>query len=195
MRALVVYCHPNEDSLSAQLRDAAVRGLKAAKHEVTIVDLAQDNFNPVMPLEEWTSYLDTSAEPAEDVKKYMELVEGADILVFVYPSWWSGVPAQLKGWLERVFIAGLAFEMGKKGLRRGYLKRIRRIHVITTFGSPRWYVRFVNDNGRRLFSRAVRLCMSPKTRYKQHSLYAMDKQTQEQKQNFVVHVEQAMQKI
>ncbi len=195
MRAVVVYSHPNRESLSAALRDASVRGLLASGHHVDVIDLDADNFNPVMSREEWTHYLDPKASVSPQVQKYREFVNSADVLVFVYPTWWSGVPAQLKGWLERVLGVGVAFDATAYGIKSGPLQHVSHIAVITTFGSPRWYVKFVNDNGRRMFSRAIRLSTGLKTKFHHLGLYSLDTQSQSAREKFIVAVEAAMKKI
>ena len=103
-------------------------------------------------------------EPILDpvVARHAEIVTAADALVFVYPTWWSGLPAILKGWLERVMVPGVGFRFDERtGKVRPGLGQMRHLVGISTYGSPRSYVRFVNDNGRRIITRALRL--SPRT--------------------------------
>ena len=195
MRAVVVYCHPNPESLSAALRDAVVRGLSAGRHQVDVIDLEADGFQPVMTLDEWSRYLDASAPVAPEIQRYRELVNRADALVFVYPTWWSGVPAQLKGWVERVLGVGVAFDRTEDGISRGKLNHVSRIAVVTTFGSPRWYVKFVNDNGRRMFGRSIRMCTGVRTRFHHQALYSLDTQSQAAKEKFILQVEKAMKQL
>lgn len=189
MRALVVYCHPVEGSLCSAIRDAAVRGLSAAGHDVSVIDLAADDFDPVMPLEEWRTYMDRKIVDTPEIVRYIEKVQESEILVFVYPTWWSGLPAQLKGWLERVLVAGVAFRFTKSDRVRPGLTQMRRIHVISTYGSPKLYVRLVNDNGRRILSRALRMSGTKRTRTSHQGLYALDTSTVESRQQFLRDVE------
>jgi putative NADPH-quinone reductase len=192
MRALVVYCHPVEGSLCSAIRDAAVKGLSAAGHDVSVIDLAADDFDPVMPVEEWRTYMDRETVTTPEIVRYIEKVQESDILVFVYPTWWSGLPAQLKGWLERVLVAGVAFRFTKKDRVRPGLTQMRRIHVISTYGSPKLYVRLVNDNGRRILTRALRLCGIRRTKTSHQGLYALDTSTTESRQQFLRDVEKKM---
>ena len=88
-----------------------------------------------------------------------------DTLIFVYPTWWSGLPAMLKGWLERVMVPGVAFGFDPDSERvTPRLGHVRRIVGISTYGSPRAYVAAVNDNGRRTLTRALRLCCGRRRR-------------------------------
>jgi NAD(P)H dehydrogenase (quinone) len=192
MRALVVYCHPVEGSLCSAIRDAAVKGLSAAGHDVSVIDLAADDFDPVMSLDEWRTYMDRKIVTTPEIVRYIEMVQESHILVFVYPTWWSGLPAQLKGWLERVLVAGVAYRFTKSDRVRPGLTQLRRIHVISTYGSPKLYVRLVNDNGRRILTRALRMCGTRRTRTSHQGLYALDRSTDESRRQFLHDVEKKM---
>jgi len=189
MRALVIYCHPVEGSLCSAIRDAAVTGLSAAGHDVSVIDLAADDFDPVMPEDEWRTYMDREIVTTPEIARYIEKVRESEILVFVYPTWWSGLPAQLKGWLERVLVAGVAFRFTKNNRVRPNMTQLRRIHVVSTYGSPKLYVRFVNDNGRRILTRALRMCGTQRTKTSHQGLYALDTSTPESRQQFLRDVE------
>lgn len=189
MRAVVVYCHPIEGSFCSSLRDAACRGLRAAGHEVTLIDLAADHFNPVMTRDEWNLYNQSGVHVPSDVETYASAVRDAEILVFVYPTWWSSVPAQLKGWMERVLVPGIAFTFTSKNKLRPGLKKLKHVVVITTFGSPRLYVRLINDNGSRLFHRSLRTASPRFVRNRRLVHYKMDKSTPESRAAFQKKIE------
>lgn len=189
MRAVVVYCHPIEGSFCSSLRDAACRGLRAAGHEVTLIDLAADHFNPVMTRNEWNLYNQSGVHVPSDVETYASAVRDAEILVFVYPTWWSSVPAQLKGWMERVLVPGIAFTFTSKNKLRPGLKKLKHVVVITTFGSPRLYVRLINDNGSRLFHRSLRTASPRFVRNRRLVHYKMDKSTPESRAAFQKKIE------
>ncbi len=195
MRALVVYCHPVEGSLCSAIRDAAVAGLREAGHDVSVIDLAADDFDPVMPVEEWRTYMDREIVITPQIAHYMEMVRESEIFVFVYPTWWSGLPAQLKGWLERVLVAGVAFRFTRNDRVRPGLTQMRRIHVISTYGSPKLYVRLVNDNGRRILTRALRMCGTRRTKTSHQGLYELDTSTLESRQQFLREVEKKMRSL
>ncbi len=195
MNALVVYCHPVEGSFCSAMRDAATKGLRAAGYEVNVIDLALEQFNPVMSTSEWNSYRQGNGDIPVGLERDVSLVKSAELIVFVYPTWWGGLPAQLKGWLERVMIPGTAFVFNENNKVRPGLTNIRRIHIASTFGSPWLYVRFVNDNGRRILARAFRLNTSLRTKVSTSSLYAMDTATDESRMRFLLTLEKKMQKI
>ena len=195
MNAVVVYSHPVEGSFCSAMRDAAVRGLQAAGHTVSVIDLRNDNFQPVMIQQEWRTYMSRSGELASDLVTYADLVRHAHILVFVYPTWWSGMPAQLKGWLDRVLVPGVGFAFDDKGKVSPAIEHLERIHVVTTYGSPKLYVKIVNDNGRRIVSRALRFTTKKRARVSHQGLYRMDKATDSDRRNFLERIEQKMAKI
>jgi putative NADPH-quinone reductase len=100
MRVLVIYCHPSETSFSAALHKAVTESLIGAGHSVTDLDLYAENFDPVMTREEREEYED-NPRYIETVKKYAEQLAAAEALVAVYPTWWYGLPAMLKGYFDR----------------------------------------------------------------------------------------------
>ena len=192
MNALVVYCHPVEGSFCSAMRDAAISGLRAAGHTVDVIDLPAEQFNPVMTTSEWKTYQQGNGDIPIGLERDVALVKSAEIIVFVYPTWWGGLPAQLKGWLERVMLPGTAFVFNENNKVRPGLRNIRRIHIASTFGSPWLYVRFVNDNGRRILARAFRMNTSLRTKVSTSSLYAMDTATDASRKSFLLSLEKKM---
>lgn len=191
MRTVLVHCHPVEGSFSSALRDAAERGLRAAGHDVTVLDLSAESFRCVMTRAEWEAYMAGGDEVPDDVMQHVEAIRAAETLVFTYPTWWSGLPAQLKGWLERVMLPGVAFTMEDDRIRPA-LTHLRRIIVISTYGSPWLYVKAVNDNGRRTLTRALRAATGWRARCRHIGLYAMDTSTDEQRRRFIARVERVV---
>jgi putative NADPH-quinone reductase len=174
------------------MRDAAIAGLQSAGHTVNVIDLAAEHFNPVMSTSEWNTYRQGNGDVPVGLERDVALVKSAEIIVFVYPTWWGGLPAQLKGWLERVMLPGTAFVFNENNKVRPGLKNIRRIHIASTFGSPWLYVRIVNDNGRRILARAFRMNTSWRTKVSASSLYAMDTATDASRENFLLSLEKKM---
>jgi NAD(P)H dehydrogenase (quinone) len=156
MKALVVCAHPRGESFTGALARAAVRGCERAGHDVTVLDLYELGFRAEMSLEEHRAY--HSETPLLDPMtiEHAELVRTHEMLVFVYPTWWSGLPAVLKGWLERVMVRGVAFHLERQRVRPA-LTHVRRIVGITSYGSPWWVVKSLQDGGRRTLARALRM--------------------------------------
>jgi NAD(P)H dehydrogenase (quinone) len=139
MNVLIVYAHPNPKSLNAAILKEVERGLQEAGHLYTVIDLYQDNFQPVLVYNDSIRRSDLKNDP--ETARYRELVRQADHLIFIYPVWWYGVPAILKGFFDRVLVSGFAYHyegMVPKGLLNG-----KSAWVFYTIDSPGWYVRLV----------------------------------------------------
>lgn len=193
MRALVIVAHPTAESYCHALAQRAVAGLEAAGHDVTVLDLYAEGFRVAMTTEERLAY--DGEEPILDpvVARHAAAVLAADALVFVYPTWWSGLPAILKGWLERVLVPGVGFRFDERtGRVRPGLGQLRHLVGISTYGSPRSYVRLVNDNGRRMITRALRMSCGFRVRAHWHGLYAIDTSTAADRVRFAARVEAEM---
>ena len=193
MLVAVVVAHPSPDSYCRHLSSRAVAGLVAAGHDVEVLDLYADGFCVAMSAAERDAYHGDSPICDPLVERYADVVQRAGVLVFVYPTWWSSLPAILKGWLERVMVPGVSFRFDERtGKVKPALRNVRTIVGISTYGSPRSYVRLVNDNGRRILTRALRVSCGMRTRTRWLGLYGIDTSTEDQRAEFAAHVEQAM---
>lgn len=192
MFALVILAHPSSDSLSHTLAERAADGLRTAGHEVEVLDLYELGFRAAMSADERAAY--HGDEPILDpmVAEHAALAQRAQIIVFVYPTWWSGMPAVLKGWLERVLVPGVAFRFNDAGKVRPGLAQVRHLVGVSTYGSPRWYVRVVNDNGRRIVTRALRMSCGVRARPSWFGLYGVDTSTAGDRAAFLARVEREM---
>ena len=192
MRVVLVLVHPRPTSFTHAAAAAAERGLRAGGHAVTVLDLYAMGFQPAMTEIERHAY--HGDDPVVDplVADSVAAVRQAEALVFVYPTWWSGLPAMLKGWLEKTMVPGVAFVFDDQGKVRPGLQSVRLIVGITSYGSPRPYVRLINDNGRRILLRALRLNTGWRTRRRWLPFYAIDASTPEQRAAFLADVEQRM---
>jgi len=195
MDALVVVANPNPASYGHALAAAAADGLGAAGHTVTLLDLYADRFVAAMTAAERHAY--HTSEPILDpqVAASAELVQRCEILVFVYPTWWSGLPAILKGWLERVMVPGVGVRFRPNGRVAPGLPHVRRIVGISTYGSPRAYVAGVNDNGRRTLTRALRMSCGWRARPLWLGLYKMDARTDADRAAFLTRVRDRMARL
>ena len=174
MRWLVVYCHPDTASFTAACRDAAVTALERAGHEVELLDLYAEGFDPVMDRAERQGY-HTSGANAVPVAAHLARVKAAEALLFVYPTWWYAQPAMLKGWLERVLIPHEAFTMpeGNQPIR-GLMTNIRRIAVVTSLGSPKWWWWLMGRPGQRILLSGIRALCAPRCRTDWIALHRID---------------------
>ncbi len=137
MNTLIIYAHPNPTSFNHAIFEQVKKGLKDGNHPFEVIDLYEDHFNPVLVynLQIKKSDLADDAETAG----YRELVMKADHLIFIYPVWWYGVPAILKGFFDRVFVSGFAYT-SKENRPRG-LFADKSAWVIYTIDSPSWFVK------------------------------------------------------
>lgn len=175
MRALIVYCHPNEGSYTSAVRDTVLDRLNAAGAEVRLHDLYSDGFQPVLTPAELTGYLDCPANQ-DPVADQIRDVLWCDTLIFIYPTWWYGLPAMLKGWLDRVLLPDVAFIMPKGNgdtIKPG-LQHITRLGVFTTCGASRWLTLFIGAPGKRTLLRGVGLLLARRTRKVFAAHYLMD---------------------
>lgn len=193
MKALVVIAHPCDDSFNHAAAARAVEGLTAAGHHVDTIDLYAEGYRAAMSYEERMAY--ESGDPILDpqVEEHVAQLQAAQILVFVYPTWWSSMPAILKGWLERTMVPGVGFRFDEKsGKVKPGLKHVKRIVGISTYGSPRPAVWLVNDNGRRTLMRTLRMSSGLRTRTEWFGLYGMDTATAADRTAFLARIEQRM---
>lgn len=176
MRVLMVYCHPVEGSFNAAVRDRALAALRTAGHEVDLLDLYREGFDPVLSTAEREAYIADTAWLASRVQRHVDLLARTEGLVFVYPTWWYGPPAMLKGWLERTWLPDRAFTIArKKGERAGPgLQHIRWLCCVTTSGSPWWWLLLMRDPGRMLFVRGLRALMARRCKVTWLQLFNMN---------------------
>lgn len=173
MNTLVVHCHPDPESFTAAVRDRALAALGSAGHDVRITDLYADAFDPVLSAEERRRHLEPG--PDRSVARYADDLSWAEQLVLVYPTWWSGQPAMLKGWIDRVWVCGIAWEMPHGSNRvRGRLRTMRRIVVVTTHGSSKFVNAVEGESGKRALKRTLRALGGRGTRARWVAMYGID---------------------
>jgi NAD(P)H dehydrogenase (quinone) len=175
MKALVVYCHPLDVSFNAAVRDQVLAGLASAGHEVRLLDLYKMGFDPVLSAQGRTDY-HTPGLNEEEVAEHLAALRWCDALIFVYPTWWYGPPAMLKGWLDRVWVPHATFEMPKpmKPIGR-VLTNIRVIAAISTLGSPWWWWKVgMGEPGRRMLLRGLSVLCAPGCKTMWLALHQMD---------------------
>jgi NAD(P)H dehydrogenase (quinone) len=173
VRVLVVHAHPVETSYSAALDAAVVAALGQAGHTVDHLRLYADGFDAVLSREERIAYHDVPGNLTPAIAPHVERVRAADALVFVYPVWNFGMPAILKGWFDRVFVPGVAFDM-----RGGTLVRVlppkRKVAVVTTYGGDRLRAVLMGDPPRKVACRVFRAVFRPDRAVQYLALYDMN---------------------
>ncbi|WP_123042493.1 NAD(P)H-dependent oxidoreductase [Cohnella candidum] len=138
MKTLVVYTHPNHQSLSYAFLQEVVRGSRenANIEDIRILDLYEEGFNPVLIFNERKRRRDMHADPA--LAKYREQLIWADKIVFIYPIWWGRPPAMLLGYIDQMFASGFAYRDNGRLLPEGLLKG-KSVVCISTMKGPALY--------------------------------------------------------
>jgi NAD(P)H dehydrogenase (quinone) len=176
MRVLLVHAHPVEESYSARLRDTAAESLREAGHDVDLLSLYEEGFLAVLSREERLAYHDISVNLTPAIAPYVARLRAADAVVLVYPVWNFGMPAILKGFFDRVFVPGVAFEMedGDRGRLRRVMNNIGKVAVVTTYGGSRLRAALVGDPPRKVARRVLYGIFRPKGPVGYHALYDMN---------------------
>jgi len=148
MHALAVYSHPEPTSFTGALKDAAVEALRGGGHTIEVSDLYGERFDPVAGRHDFTGAADpgrfhyqTEQEHAHrtggfapDIAREQRRFLEADLLILLYPVWWGGMPAILKGWIDRVLACGFAYVDGRR-FDTGFFRGRRGIMCLTTGGT------------------------------------------------------------
>jgi len=132
MKVLVILGHQHKGSFCHAIAETAVEELKRAGHKVIYHDLYDEQFDPILPHEQ----IPKGAQRTPIVQQHCDELRAADGYVIVHPNWWAMPPAILKGWIDRVFCQGVAYEFGEGGAVIGHLKGKRAV-VFTTSNTPR----------------------------------------------------------
>jgi len=148
MKVLIIYAHQEPKSFNGAMRDTAVETFTNNGDRVKVSDLYRMNFNPVSDRHNFTSQKDPNYYKqqqeekhatevdgfAPDIQAEMDKLDWCDVLIFQFPLWWFGLPAILKGWVDRVFAMGKIYGGGKwydKGVFVG-----KRAMLSVTIGGP-----------------------------------------------------------
>ena len=197
MKALVIYCHPQQEgSFAAAIRDVVLAHLRAAGAEIRLRDLYAEGFDPVLRAEDLAAYATSPANRAA-VDSHCTDLQWCDTLIFIYPTWWYGLPAMLKGWLDRVLLPDVAFllpDVDHPRLRPA-LRQIGRMAVFTTCGAG-WWVNFLAGfPGRRQLQRGVGWLCKPLHRRAFLALYCIDQTTPDHRARHLLRVGRKMQAL
>lgn len=126
MKNLIIYAHPNSSSLNHFFKQTILESLEELGEETEVRDLNEINFSPVLSLEDMNGQ--RMGKVAEDVKIEQDFITWADRIIFIYPIWWTGMPAIMKGYIDRVFSYGFAYRYDN-GVQKGLLEGKKAIIV------------------------------------------------------------------
>jgi putative NADPH-quinone reductase len=137
-RMLVILGHPSNDSFCGAVIERYVEAATQAGHQVRLLRLGTLDFDPVLH----AGYNEIQLlEP--DLLNAQNDISWAEHLTLVYPIWWGGIPALLKGFFDRVFLPGFAFKYRKGSPFPDKLLKGRTAHLLVTMDTPPWYYRWV----------------------------------------------------
>ena len=181
---LVVYCHPSPTSYVAAVRDRVIAGLDAAGAETKLLDLYAEGFRPELSAAERAAHLVDGTDP--DIVEHADALQWCDTLIVVYPTWWAGQPAMLKGWFDRVWVSGVAWELPEGTNRiRPRLHNVKRIIAVTTHGSPKFINVLEGEGGKRTLTRALRPMCHRFCRTTWLALYNLDRCSDDARARFL----------
>lgn len=150
MKTLIIYTHPNHESLNGAFLEAVQKGIasRPTLHEVQVLDLYGEHFDPALVFNTEMKRRDMHKNPA--FEKYREQIRWADRLVFIYPIFWGRPPAMLLGFIDQVFATDFAYKYlpGKiypEGLLAG-----KSAVCISTMKGPRGYILFTLGNAHKI---------------------------------------------
>jgi putative NADPH-quinone reductase len=143
MKCLIVIAHPLSNSLCKQFSNEVENKLKQMGHEVILEDLYAEQFAPALTEQERASYY-AEAYDFSHISEQVERLQQSEAIVLLFPTWWFGFPAILKGWFDRVWGPGIAYDHASDfGPIKPRLENLKKVLVITTLGSPWWVDRLV----------------------------------------------------
>ncbi len=158
MHYLVVLAHPYAKSYCHAVYERVTQSLEQSGHTVDRLHLDAEDFDPVMRGDDLAVYAKGQSANAA-VPAYQARIDAAQQLIFIFPIWWEVMPALLKGFIDKVFTKGWAYEPSRLGVK-GKLGHIERAVIVTTMNTPKWAYRWLYGNAvqRALVRGTLRKC-------------------------------------
>ncbi len=177
---LLVVSHPNPQSFTRAVADAVHAGIIDGGGTVEVVDLHAEAFDPVLVVN--AEHLRRDLDKVPETARHRALLAKCSAVVFVYPVWWGGLPAMLKGFLDRVFVSGLAYTFASRPknavLPQGLMKG-KSAHFFYTLDTP-WLFAKLDPGWWSLYFSVLRYCGFSKIR--RHYRHRLKTTTPEQRQ-------------
>ena len=190
MNILYVYCHPLPDSFHAAIRDRALAGLARTSHNVDLLDLYAEGFDPVLSAEGRRGYHDTTVNQA-GLEGTVARLRQAEGLVLQFPVWSFGAPAMLKGFVDRLFMPGVGFDISDPSNVRRILD-FKRLVGITTYGRDWWTAAYIGNPPKRWVMRYIRHMSRHRARTDYLALYHLNVASHAKRAAFLARIERRM---
>lgn len=137
MKTVIVFNHPYEESYCTAILHAVTKGLQKVNHQIDLMHLDKDEFNPVMSKEDLKAFVAHETTDPQ-VLDYHERLKEADHLIFIFPIWWDLMPATTKGFVDRVLSPGTVYKHHPRGFGlQPLLKKLKSVTIITTMNKPK----------------------------------------------------------
>ena len=192
MRVLLVYANPLFSSLNGKIKSVVEKSLESGGHEMDIIDLYEDQFDPVLTLEERKGYFEPKFPRGDLAKDYAKRLMYTEGLVFVFPTWSMGPPAILKGFFDRVFGPDVSFSIDDDGVLLPNLQHITKVVAIVTYGRERPVLWWFGDPPRRMIKRWLKWFLASGAKVNFLGLYNLHKPNENRIAKFLIKVRRTM---
>lgn len=136
---LIINGHPDKMSLNAAFAEAYIKGARESGASIQYINIGELNFNPNLAM----GYRKrTELEP--DLIEVWEKILKADHMVWIHPLWWGSFPALMKGFIDRLFLPGFAFDYNENSIWWDRKLKGKSATILTTMDQPVWYYRLYN---------------------------------------------------
>ena len=153
MKVAIIFNHPYDGSYCNAILNSVTAGLLKASHEVDVMHLDKDNFDPVMRAKDLAAFVTAKYNAHnsyealdEKVMNYKQRLEQADHLVFIFPIWWELMPAMTKGFIDKVIFPGVAYDYKPNGFMIKRFKGLKGLTLITTMNTPKFAYKLIFGN-------------------------------------------------
>ncbi len=146
MKFLIIYGHPDAEGFSSYSLQAIKDVLSQKNANFEIIDLYLINYDPVLKLEELYTVGNKNISP--ETAQFQQKIKESDIIIFIYPLWWAGMPAIMKGFMDRIFTPGFAFKYRKDKFLKFIPDKLlddKKFIAITSSGGPKFVYKLLLD--------------------------------------------------
>lgn len=139
MKVAIVFNHPYDGSFCNAILNSVTVGLQKGNHEVDVIHLDKEGFNPVMTGADLKAFRDKKPVDPK-VIEYNKRIKDTDHLIFIFPIWWELMPAITKGFIDKVIFPGVAYDYknASNTLMKPLWNNLKSVTIITTMNTPNW---------------------------------------------------------